>query len=86
MSTSYTVTDAHDCKIVTGTVSLADAGMLLQGWASRQEAKPGSDEEWVVDGNLSAHLGAKLVCGPRWATTKYRQYLNIETPAAPPAD
>lgn len=62
---SYTVRLLDHCRIVTGHVPLVDMAILLKGWAETGHDDPA--QEWVVNADLAARMGATMVCGPREA-------------------
>lgn len=65
---SYTVSESHGCKIITGQLPLGDLVALLDAWGKRDGAPATPDDEWVVNAILAEVLDAALVAGPHRAT------------------
>jgi hypothetical protein len=74
---TYSVTSTRGCRVIDGWVPISDMAVLMRAWADKGQH---ADDEWVVDGQLSEHLGVNMVCGPRSATTAWRAALGLTPP------
>lgn len=64
----YTVNSMNDCKVVKGSIPVADLTALLNAWC----------DEWVADGELARALCVNLVVGPPARISAWREQLGID--------
>lgn len=82
---SYTVRHLYKCYIIEGPVPINDMVALMRSWAWTAP-DDGIDDEWIVDADLAARMGATIVCGQRRDIAALRKSRGEPKHAETPSD